>query len=88
MMWRKNKVNYNFRSKSASVLSLVRVWRHHGQSFWFCGGLTLAGFQTPTQPLSPFASSKGRAENKMQKPVGQDKDWEITYQLQSRANQT
>lgn len=45
----------------------------------FCGGLTLAGCQTPTQPLSHSLSSAGgqAEENKMKKLLDWHEDREV-----------
>ena len=51
-----------------------------------CGGVTLAGCQMLTQPLSLSLLNMMAGESKMKKLVGQDKDREITYQLLSQEN--
>lgn len=46
-----------------------------------CGGLTLvADRPPPSHSLLPLLNWRG-AENKMEKLMGQDKDWEGIYQL-------
>lgn len=56
-------------------------------SLAYCGGLTLASRQTPTQSLTPLLSET-RGENKMEKLMGWDEGREIIYKLQLQANQT
>ena len=55
----------------------------------YCGGLTLASFQVPTEVLCHSPSSTGQGERKYaERLVGWDKDREATQQLLSRAEET
>lgn len=58
------------------------------QSLCTSEGLTLAGCLTPTLLLSYSPSSKGWRKKNTKKPMSQDEDKEVTYQLWSQAKQT
>lgn len=87
MMWRKNKGDNNFRNDFCFCYLVSKAFEAPWTIFLVLWWVDLRWLPDAHPAALPLLNETG-AENAMEKLVVQDKDWEITYQLSSRAKET